>query len=253
MKGLFSGARLKLDRAKHHIEELSLGIWRFQSEHPKEVVIDKDPEPGYKIHKLRLVRPAPLAEFSLLIGDALNNMRSALDHATFACALANGHPKPVFKTCDFPFGKDAPTFNNAVNGRTSLPQGILALLRSFKAYKDGNHLLWALNTMCNLDKHALITPVVIGWQSVEFYWRSSGGRTEPPRNPLWDSAKAEIELFRTKDELEYDFHIALEIALYAPESQVPHRADALLNGFYSCVERILLAVEAEAARLGLVK
>jgi hypothetical protein len=34
-------------------------------------------------------------------------------------------------------------------------------LRRFKPYKGGNDLLWALNGICNVNKHRMLVPVVI--------------------------------------------------------------------------------------------
>jgi len=245
MSDPFRSAHLKIDRAKHHVEELNGRILRFQSEHPHEIIIEADPEPGYKVYKFRLTEPVPFADFSVLIGDALGNMRAALDHATYACAVIN--KSPSFRTCNFPFGKDAAAFNRAVKRCSSVPNDIQTLLGTFQAHKDGNVMLWRMNKMCNGDKHASITPVLIGWENLQILVRE--GSIESPRNPFWNDAKAEIELFRTKTDPQYDLHISLAIALNSPEAIAPNRAQALLTGFVLGVEDIVSRIEAETRRL----
>ena len=247
---MFESSRLKIDRAKHHIHELSALILRFQTENAHEIVIEADPEPGYKVHKFRLTKPDLLPGFAVVIGDAINNMRAALDHAVYACALANGHSAPKFRTCSFPFGDNKATFDNAVNGCTAVPKHIQALLRKFEAYENGDIHLWYLNKMCNRDKHALITPVIVGWDALQIHVRE--GTIESPRNPFWDNSKAEIELFRTKTDPQYDFTISIDIALNSPNGASTNRADGLLNGLLWSVENVVGTIEREMARLGLV-
>src|ERR1700733_6399310 len=162
----FRSARLKIDRAKHHIHNLDVLSKQFRTQDSYEIIVEKNLESGYDLHKIRLLKPALLDECSILIGDAISKTRAAPDHMVYACAVANISDKTVklkFKTCSFPFGNDASTFNANANGCTSVPEKIRTLLRSFQAYQGGNTPLWALNVTCNWDKHALITPILVGF------------------------------------------------------------------------------------------
>jgi hypothetical protein len=180
MSDPFRSARLKIDRAKHHIHELAALVIRFKAEHPHEVAVETDSEPGYKIHKFRFAKPVPYGSFSVVIGDAITNLRAALDHAIYACAIANGAAAESFAACNFPFSSDAAHFDSKVNGCKTVPEDIRTRLRTFRAYKGGHEALWALNNMCNRDKHALVTPILIGFESIRVE-NISGGRIESPK------------------------------------------------------------------------
>jgi hypothetical protein len=243
----FRSSRLKIDRAKHHIDEIDARLIRFETEDPYVVVIEEDAEPGYEVHKLRLRERSPCDAISVMVGDAINNLRAALDHAVCACAIATGNSAPKFRTCSFPFGKDLATFNSAVMGCTSVPEEIRTCLRSFQAYETGYRALWTLNQMCNWDKHALIRATIIGFGDDRILLRS--GTIEPPKNPFWDNPKEEVELFRTNSNPQYDLRFTLEIAFDGPGLLAGKRIVPALNAFLDPVERVLMALEAETRRL----
>lgn len=136
-------------------------------------------------------------------------------------------------------------------GCTSVPEEIRACLRNFQAYETGYRALWALNQMCNWDKHALIRATIIGLGDDRILLTRGG--VEPPKNPLWDYAKDEIELFRTNTNPEYDLRFTLEIAFDGPGLLAGKRIVPALNAFLDAVERVLLILEAEMRRLGFVK
>lgn len=206
-----ASARHKVARAKHHVKDLTSRAERWRSENPYEIVVEEDPEPGYKIHKLRLTKKVDLAPLSVIIGGAVTNLRAALDHSVYACAIAaSGGKPPILRACNFPFGPTVEAFENAIGGCTAVPQEIRACLSRFKAYKGGNVESWALNSMCNWDKHALITPVVVVQDFLVVL--PIIGEIEPPNTLLWESTKNEIELVRTKGEPYYNFALILEVA-----------------------------------------
>src|SRR5271155_3276299 len=130
-------ARLKIARAQHHVHDLNTRITDFFFKNSYKVVTEADSEPGYTVHKLTLPEPIPFSDYSLIIGDAVTNLRSALDHMIYACAILEGNLNPAFRTCDFPVCKGALHFDNAVNGCTSVHADIRACLRGLKCYEGG--------------------------------------------------------------------------------------------------------------------
>ncbi len=254
MSGPFRSSRLKLDRAKYHIHDLDVQITRFTHESLREIVIEPDPTPGYKVYKFRLLEPAPLDDFAVVTGDAVNNLRAALDNAVYSRAVLNGHASPRHKTCSFPFGPDKRNFLNAVKGCTSVPDSIRTCLESLRAYKDvkeGNVFLWALNDLCNRDKHALITPLLTGFEDSRVVIRA--GSIEPPTNRSWLYKRNEIELFRTNTDVEYDLHVSLAVAINEPDVLARKRLVPILERFATVVEAVLATLETEAKRIKLFK
>jgi hypothetical protein len=246
----FDSPHIKIARAQDHVEDLRIKVREFKSKRPYEIIIEPDTKPGYKIHKLRLTEAVPRRAISPIVGDIVNNLRAALDHAVYACALANGHASPRYGTCTFPFRKTRAELDNAVNGCTSVPDEIRTCLRAFRAYDGGYEVLWELNQMCNRDKHALISPVVCGYSSISV--RTDSGRVESPANPHWNSAKDEVELFRTNGDPKYDLAATLDIALGGPGILAGYPAVPMLNSLVTVVFSVVTTIEAEARRIRLV-
>jgi hypothetical protein len=73
---VFYSARLKVERARSHIDALATEISRFSHSSPYLVVIE-DSGP-----KLKRTSPIPGPVFTIL-GDAVHNLRSALDHLAY--------------------------------------------------------------------------------------------------------------------------------------------------------------------------
>jgi hypothetical protein len=246
----FRSAHLKIDRAKHHIEDLRRGVVGINTKDSYEVVIKADPQPGYNVHKFRLRRPIPFDWFSVVYGDAVSNLRAALDHAVYACAVIDGHIDPKFRACSFPFASNETFFNKELDKRVAIPKEIKTLLGTFCAYEAGHFGLWALNEMCNRDKHALITPVLMGFDHISVHVHADNeAAVEPPANPLWDSVKNQIDLFRTKGDPKYDFAVSLNIAFDRPRGIAGHPVDAMLYGFLAIVESIVATIKDEARRI----
>ena len=245
----FESSHVKIARAEHHLDELVVKVRNFKSRRPYEIVIEPDIEPGYKVYKLRLTEPVPYRDISPVVGDIVNNLRAALDHAVYACALANGHVAPKYGTCTFPFRKTRVDLDNAVNGCTSVPKEIRTCLRKFNAYERGHVVLWELNNMCNRDKHALVSPVVCGYSDITVHTES--GRIESPANVHWNSAKNEVEMFRSKSEPKYDLAATIDIALDGAGVLTGFPVVPMLDTLLNMTESVVLTIKAEARRIGL--
>jgi hypothetical protein len=80
----FDGAQLKIGRAIHHIEELNARVAGFENSEFYGLTIDRHPDPLEKnLVVLRIIEDAPVEEYAPIIGDAIHNLRSALDHAWY--------------------------------------------------------------------------------------------------------------------------------------------------------------------------
>jgi hypothetical protein len=75
-------------RARQHIYNLRAEVDGFIRGGSYEVVPEQRSEPGETTYRLRMSQPIPI-HFSTAIGDALHNLRSALDCA--ACEIARRH------------------------------------------------------------------------------------------------------------------------------------------------------------------
>src|SRR4051812_38190248 len=158
MVDVFYSPRLTLCRAHHHIRDFESQINAFVYEKPWAVFVDN------QRHELRLQFSKDLPpNLPCIVFDVANNLRATLDQCGYAASLASGRTNP--KRAYFPFGDDLPGLDNNIVCRKiceHVPPEIVTLFRSFKPYKGGDDTLWALNKLCNTQKHCMLAPTVIG-------------------------------------------------------------------------------------------
>ena len=83
----FDSARLKAQRANHHIDELQSVAAAFAATPFYEIVAHQDAG-GNRIAIVPL-QPIPNT-LPLIVGDAIHNLRSALDHLATGCSTVGG-------------------------------------------------------------------------------------------------------------------------------------------------------------------
>ena len=74
------GARLKVERARQHLETLRHETRVFTEGEPYRFVTERDPDTGDHVVRLRVSQPDIPLRLGLIAGDAVHNLRSALDH-----------------------------------------------------------------------------------------------------------------------------------------------------------------------------
>jgi hypothetical protein len=79
---------LKLDRASHHLDSLDAKVRDWRQRYPYDYILEIDRESDEELVKITLIEPLP-AEFRLIIGDCLHNLRSALDNLVYELALVH--------------------------------------------------------------------------------------------------------------------------------------------------------------------
>jgi hypothetical protein len=106
---------LKLERAEHHIRDLQ-SFWRdefIEKKRAYRVSHKDDAKAGYRIYRLDHILPIPPL-VSLLLGDAVHNLRSAMDHLAYLTAFKFTRGVGPFGDLYFPVGEDAPKFEKAL-------------------------------------------------------------------------------------------------------------------------------------------
>lgn len=150
---MFKEARLKIERADHHIRDLADRISEFSRSDFYTLSPELQPSAG-TIVKLRITREIP-AEWALVIGDAAHNLRSSLD-------IVVGNMASNLNA-DFIFHETKENLIDAINKGPikGLPEIIRTLIvDEIRPYKTGNYALWSLNKLNVLDKHKLVIPLV---------------------------------------------------------------------------------------------
>jgi hypothetical protein len=251
----FYSAKRRIERAEEHLDDLESQIDSFFAENPYTQGVDPDADGIHETYKIRLTKRFPY-RWRLLVTEIIEHLRASLDHATWQTAyLKTGDPN--IEQAAFPFAKTAADLDHSMRRRSkNIPTEIQTLLRTFQPYKGGDGDLHALNDLCNMSKHALIAFVACATHTGEISgvgkeWDREIGYYKPP---VWDRAKNEIPYARVKRSARFDHQIKLKIyiSLDYRESTSTEPATAILDAFLREAQRIVLAIEAESRRIGLI-
>ena len=149
MADLFVASRSKLKRARQFIKELESTLSDYMANDP--VSARGDLERG----AVRLDWKGTGDQPGTIVGDAIHNLRSALDlMASELARLRDKSDKDVY----FPFSDSPDTFEDAIKRRRFDKAGedAVALLRSFAPYRGGNEQLRAIHDLDIQDKHSAL-------------------------------------------------------------------------------------------------
>jgi hypothetical protein len=173
---------LKLKRAGEHIEALKVEIDGWLGTDAYTIGSEIDPETGDTVRRAQVKRPPP-PQLSLLIGDAVQNLRSALDHTVYFLAERNlGTLTPEIEGalmfpivgCENSKGELADgsqIFAGAVRkGQLKgVPDPARTFIENEQPYhwgtEDGGyryHWLWVLHNLNRIDKHRRLA-VTTAW------------------------------------------------------------------------------------------
>jgi hypothetical protein len=154
----FDAARLKLRRARRHIDELTEQLRAYISRSP--FYLELADAPSYLNGKkwvLHVVESVP-SDFSAIIGDAIHNLRSALD--LMACELVRANNQSDSGVY-FPFAESATELEGMIARRhmDRASAQVVDLIRSTAPFKGGNAALRAIHDLDIIDKHQSLIPV----------------------------------------------------------------------------------------------
>jgi hypothetical protein len=244
-----AGPRIKVQRAKKHIYELDAEIAAFVKTNPYRAFTEEEADTGDKVWRVHVAKQPP-PRWGAIVGDAVHNLRSALDLLVNQLVLANG--AAVSKGTAFPIWDSEPKYKS---GRPGVAKGVgkaaLDALYRLKPYKGGNDALWRLHRLDIVDKHRLLVAVGAAHRNIILPFPDMGqDMSQNPslvltpddrQFPLKDNA----EIFRVAkaarggpvpeddDDLKFTFEIALdEPGVIEGEPVLPalHELADLVNG-----------------------
>ncbi len=152
---------LKLDRASYHLDSLDAKVREWRERETHRYVSHFDRESGKQIVYLTFTEPVP-AEFRLIIGDCLHNLRSALDNLVYDLAVrhhgSSPLPDPFDRCTEFPIFGDREWKEwerrkkiGCVHPRAQ------AIIKRLQPHNRGDEFasdpLWKLHELNNMDKH----------------------------------------------------------------------------------------------------
>ena len=150
-----TGSKLKLSRAKSHLEELLEEIKEYISNSEIQFFEEVD-DNNDRILKVKLKQTLPTS-YSLVVGDIIANIRSSLDYLAVELSKEiNGKPKRVY----YPFCSSEEEFD--VKSRSvflkNFTREAIHKIKLTEPYKDGDIAFWALNKIRNHDSHNFLLP-----------------------------------------------------------------------------------------------
>lgn len=258
-------ARAKLDRARLHIGDLNSQRTSFLEAKPYDVTPEYYTEKDMTVYFLDRFTPVPTT-LPLIIGDAVHNLRSALDIAAWTAYRADH--TDAGRHIYFPIGQDATTYASESERKLKgVKQSFKDAIDGSKPYGGGNDLLFGLHRLDLADKHQLlITPVIcvgkIGMKlSTEYVEREFNGflrfsdPTAIPPQTIWFDAPTRPEfplalkegaaIFSVAGDREkhQDVELTFDIGLAEPDVFRNRAAGTTLIQIAEEVERILSTLE----------
>ena len=160
-KDQLDGARAKIERSERQVDELKIALreWVAAIGNPA-TIRSVEHKTDWKQITGTLAGIKPPVECSVILGDCVHNLRSALDHLVAAMAPAYEY------TTQFPvFWNDTPETRKTIKKRLKhvFPPGA-ALVKDLQPYHrrpedPRSDPLWVLSELDNIDKHRLLLVV----------------------------------------------------------------------------------------------
>jgi hypothetical protein len=221
-------ARIKIERAKYHIGDLDRRVRVFSDSDPCEIYSEQDPQTGDCVYKVKSLRPIP-PEIACIIGDAIHNLRSALDH--LACGLVKANDGVLTRRTAFPI------FDSAAQYKAQSPAKVKGMsgsavrgIDALEPYAGGNEDLWLLHDLDITDKHKLLLTCISGHLSWVIAHRFAGDPPFPPfdlshllRPPILASTRlpmlergAEISRTSAAQNVDTQVKVVIEVAFGEP-------------------------------------
>jgi hypothetical protein len=161
----FDGAFLKIQRAQTQREQLRKEISAFLDPHngPFELVLEYDADSDRDRVVFMVKRDTPPL-WSVIIGEILHDLRSALDHLVYEASDKDGNGEAPPGT-EWPIFIDEVRYRNRAKGGgrykiRGLSAPYQALVEKYQPfnYEEAPRLqyLWILHELSNIDKHRLL-------------------------------------------------------------------------------------------------
>ena len=161
--------QLKVERAKKHIGEFDLERVKFLSPNPYAATPEYYVEHDATVWYLDKWQDVP-GEILLPYGDAVHNLRSALDYLWWQLIKVYGATPDPKKRPTFPIFKDPESFEKYLSKPSREVEAVIKrvenALRGTRSYKGGNDTLWGLNELDYIDKHRFLIVATIGVEHI---------------------------------------------------------------------------------------
>ena len=155
----------KIERANKHIRDLGAAIASFNASNPYRV--EKNSQAGLPYY-ISAIQPVPM-EIPIILGDTIQNLRTALDYLAQQLYLAGSGATEYRKETSFFIASKASEYKRLLGGKVQgMRQEAIDALCALEPYKGGKgHAFWTLHSLNNIDKHRTLVAVGSGFRSVD--------------------------------------------------------------------------------------
>jgi hypothetical protein len=255
-----TGVRLKLEWAKRHLADLEDSIEAVLAADGDHFASEFDPQTGQQVYQAQNL-PAIKPEWSLMIGDILHNLRSALDHLAWQLVILDGgepDEQTQFPIRETPFSEKGNFATPQLTPAIRNPE-IIDALKKAQPYHgpDGEPIrpdrspLLHLRRLNNIDKHRLLLVVARVLDSDQMWWGGSPEMAIPQLKistaPLEEGSPVAWFDWGSAEPPDYfNPHLALTISLNEPNAigrlrPTPIPVLKLLDTICNWVEREIMS------------
>jgi hypothetical protein len=157
---ILDGVKAKLDRAREHILAVDAALSGGDPLARHVMVISRKLPPQQHVIEIDEITPMDPARVPVVVGEVLQNLRSALDHLIGDLERGNGMQRD--SEFEFPIYWDGARYKKESPRRIKgVPAAAAAIIernqpyhRRAPSYKD--HPLWILHDLNNADKHRVL-------------------------------------------------------------------------------------------------
>ena len=157
---VFRDSRLKIDRAKKHIADIEGRIGGLPDAYTARIQLDTAAR--CRVVKYSLNDKRVLTDISLMVGDAVHNLKCALDY-TWCETVKQLVPTAERRFAKFPVYETKEKLEIALAGAKidgSANVGLFKFITGeIKPYSGGNYAVWSVHRLDIRDKHRLLLPV----------------------------------------------------------------------------------------------
>jgi len=161
--------KAKLERAKYLIKEADASLSTYTNS--AHLSLNRGPHPNASgddhVIILRAEEDIPDMVVSIA-GDAVHNIRSALDHLACCLAVKNGK---TMSGVSFPFDETQSAFeHSSIKKIQKLSVEAQNKIKSLKPYGGGDNFLYSLSQLDNRDKHRALLLACLVHQNIQGYF-----------------------------------------------------------------------------------
>jgi hypothetical protein len=246
----FSSAHWKIERARQHVRALKDAVDSWGPGDGYEIATACEPETGEKTARIIYEAGGLPVLWSLIIGDAVQTLRNALDNAVFGMAKARGSlTEQQERKLAFPiYGRTPLSPGKANRMMRNVPLQVTDFIASIQPHKEvegpyRDNVLWLLNELAITDKHRTMHLAILQTKTLKASGPPGLGHlgvqwlvAEPPGTTLEHGA--EVARYLPLSDVEGDVQIDLTLDVIIKGSgSVPPVSIGVLDQIGTYVER----------------